>query len=86
MANFPIIKTLPTDKITKFTKAQIDQYTRANKEHMKTIGLIGCITLLGAFIAVLDKTINNKHDEKMAEHEERMAELEIEKIRLEKED
>lgn len=82
MANIQIVKALPADKITKFTKPQIDQYIRANKENMKTIGLVGCITLLGALITVLDKMITNNHDEKMAVHEEKMLELEIEKMKI----
>lgn len=88
MPKLPSMNPLPADKITKYTKPQVDQYVRANKEYMKGVGLVGCISLIGAIVYMVTEIIKNNHEEKMAEmeHEVKMAELEIEKLKLEKED
>ena len=76
---------LPTDKL-EFRKPQVDQFIRANDAQLKTIGLIGLITITTATIKLIKSYIDNKHEETLYEHEEKMLEIEIEKIKIEKEE
>lgn len=78
---------LPEDNL-EYKKPQVDQFIRANKEHIKTIGVVGFVALLAEVIALIKKYNDNKHEEEILKmsHEEKMMELEIELKRLEKED
>ncbi len=75
----------PPDNL-KYTKPQVDQFLRANKAWVLTIGISGTITIITAIINLIKEHNNNMHDEHMAEYEIDKMKLEIEKLKLEREE